>query len=538
MNIKTINQLEEAININGFYGICSDAEGNTKKYSLDKISGGELTSPFEKGDAENSAVLKGEYEGYSNKAISQTSMAVGAATTAGLKGWYYSAIDFTNNIITLSDKQPYALLGNLVGGAWSSGTPNISVGDKVSIVNNAKYDYCGEVKSISGNKVTLKSALPFNTLDIGTITVNNPDDWSIYLPEKESAGIIDFGGGALAEGVNTKATNIGSHAEGIQTHAYGQFSHTEGRETEAGYAAHAEGKETKAIGESSHAEGLRTKTIDIAGHAEGADTIAGQKGHAEGASCEALGYAAHAEGGLSKAIGQYSHAEGKECEAHANNSHAEGSGSKAIDQAAHAEGVRTEAGYVSHSEGYETKALGRYSHSEGGATSAIGQYSHAEGNATYVGTEDKEPPSASNTTELGYAAHVEGQSTVAIGNSSHAEGLKTKAAALGAHSEGGATSALCQYSHAEGYRTITNNTAEHASGKYNVSILKTADNTTADATQFSIGIGTSDTKRKNAFEVKQNGDIYIWINNQQYKLQDLLSTLLPQTTDGEENTTI
>ena len=68
-----------------------------------------------------------------------------------------------------------------------------------------------------------------------------------------------------------------------------------------------------------------------------------------------------------------------------------------------------------------------------------------------------------------------------------------------------------KYAHAEGRGNITNNEYEHASGKYNVSIPKTADNTTADATHFSIGIGTSekDAERKNAFEAKQNGDVYI-----------------------------
>lgn len=53
-------------------------------------------------------------------------MAVGAATTVGLKGWYYSNIDFTNKKITLSDKPTYILVGStLLNGGWTSGTPNI-----------------------------------------------------------------------------------------------------------------------------------------------------------------------------------------------------------------------------------------------------------------------------------------------------------------------------------------------------------------------------------------------------------------------------
>ena len=57
-----------------------------------------------------------------------------------------------------------------------------------------------------------------------------------------------------------------------------------------------------------------------------------------------------------------------------------------------------------------------------------------------------------------------------------------------------------EYSHAEGKGTITNNEAEHAEGKYNKSNINTI---------HSVGIGTSDTDRKNAIEIVQNGDVYI-----------------------------
>lgn len=437
-----------------------------------------IDSPIVKGDAENSAVLKGEYKGYSNKTISQVSVAVGAATTAGLKGWYYSAIDFTNNIITLSDKQPYALLDNLVGGAWSSGTPNISEGDKVSIVNNAKYDYCGEVKSISGNKVTLKSALPFNTLDIGTITVNNPDDWSIYLPEKESAGIIDFGGGALAEGVYTKATNIGSHAEGIQTHAYGQYSHTEGKETEAAYAAHAEGVKTKATGNDAHAEGHIT-------------TAKGDHSHAEGRETTAIGYASHAEGLYSIA----------------------GIGNRP------AASTVNDPGRYSHAEGNGTQASGNSSHSEGKHTLASGNFSHAEG---------------FNSEATEQCAHAEGSETHATKLGAHAEGARTEASGVSSHAEGIDSIANGRASHAEGLQTRASNEAEHACGMYNKS-TKSSDK--AQATQFSIGIGTFSVQ-KNAFEVKQNGDVYIegiggYEGNNSDEAEDVATLMSTPITDAE-----
>ena len=56
-----------------------------------------------------------------------------------------------------------------------------------------------------------------------------------------------------------------------------------------------------------------------------------------------------------------------------------------------------------------------------------------------------------------------------------------------------------KFSTAFGECAIANNDTEYACGRYNTS--------NAD-TQFSIGIGSSNTNRKNAFEVKQNGDVY------------------------------
>ena len=57
-----------------------------------------------------------------------------------------------------------------------------------------------------------------------------------------------------------------------------------------------------------------------------------------------------------------------------------------------------------------------------------------------------------------------------------------------------------------GQNNFTYNDSELASGKYNKS---TKNKYTYLATVFSIGNGKSTTVRHNAFEVKQNGDIYI-----------------------------
>ena len=91
-----------------------------------------------------------------------------------------------------------------------------------------------------------------------------------------------------------------------------------------------------------------------------------------------------------------------------------------------------------------------------------------------------------------------------------------------------------EYSFAEGQNTVANNRSEHAMGEFNES--NKASDTFGDSgnTLFSIGNGTSDTNRKNALEVMQNGDIYIYIKDandveQRICLNDLLTSLLWQT---------
>lgn len=91
-----------------------------------------------------------------------------------------------------------------------------------------------------------------------------------------------------------------------------------------------------------------------------------------------------------------------------------------------------------------------------------------------------------NNTVSGDYAHTEGQGCSANGDASHAEGKGTDV-------EG-------HYGHAEGLRTIVENNCEHAEGCYNVS------NT---GTRHSIGIGTSESDRRNALEVMDDGRVYM-----------------------------
>ena len=305
----------------------------------------------------------------------------------------------------------------------------------------------------------------------------------------------------VQKGSNGTANGDYSVAEGYSTKANGSYSHAEGNYTTAnGYYSHAEGSGTKANGNHSHAEGEST-------------TANGYYSHTEGQATSAMTECSHAEGYNTAANGKYSHAEGRSTQANGSSSHAEGRSTQANGSSSHAEGNNTTAsGESSHAEGNWTVANASSSHAEGNWTSASGQYSHAEGH---------------NTGAHGSGSHAEGYNTTAKGQYSHAEGSGTVASG--------------QYSHAEGYSTKANNQSEHASGQYNVS--SSASTTFGDSgnTLFSVGNGTANDASHNAFEIRQNGDIYI-VNKDgnDVRLQDEIGNIdvdqvLDDTTSASTN---
>lgn len=132
---------------------------------------------------------------------------------------------------------------------------------------------------------------------------------------------------------------VGQHVEGCSTRGIGRHVHVEGRDSIADVRySHAEGSHTIAGDMASHAEGFRTFAKGRYSHAEGSDTVCESNyGHSEGYDTTA-GYVSHAEGWSSKALGQASHAEGKGSNAFGNGSHAEGLSTSAYGSSSHAEG--------------------------------------------------------------------------------------------------------------------------------------------------------------------------------------------------------
>ena len=147
-----------------------------------------------------------------------------------------------------------------------------------------------------------------------------------------------------------------------------------------------------------------------------------------------------------------------------------------------AEGSNTTAsGICSHAEGDETTASGDFSHAEGLQTTAAQSYTHTEGY---------------NTSSNAPAAHAEGVSSTAAGQASHAEGYGTQAVGNNSHSGGYGANSLNNSSFSHGIYTIAKKDGEIAFGKYNKS---------SDDTVFSVGDGTADSARHNAFEITTSG---------------------------------
>lgn len=121
---------------------------------------------------------------------------------------------------------------------------------------------------------------------------------------------------------------------------------------------------------------------------------------------------------------------------------------------------------------------------------------------------------------------AQGYHTTTYGGSSHSEGWDSVTMASYSHAEGNNCITSGESSHAEGIFTNTSNKGEHSEGWYNVTRKNSTTFGDSGNTLFSVGNGTSANARHNAFEIRQNGDIYL---NDGSKLQDTVSATTANT---------
>ena len=367
---------------------------NVIKYPLLKRGGGDC--PFEKGESENSAVLKGG----NNQVISEGSVALGKDNFVGLKGWYYKAVQIGNDskvvYLYLTTEQQIPILvstANAVENQEKTIEVNLSKGDICSIINGDrqldKFEFrLNEMSTYGRISFTYKGKGTNPLSIIQNVEELKLEDYSVFCISKPSCGIVELSKCNIALGNNTKSLAESSVSIGLRSTAVGITSYAEGQDTIAvGECAHAEGAFTKSNGIASHAEGFGTQTEGLSAHAEGYNTLAtGGASHSEGSATKATGLHSHAEGDTTEASGEQSHAEGKQTIAEGEHSHSEGYWTKAHGKSSHVEGqglnnttYSVASGDYSHSEGFYTRAFGTGSHTEGAYTIAYNKGEHAEG---------------------------------------------------------------------------------------------------------------------------------------------------------------
>lgn len=171
------------------------------------------------------------------------------------------------------------------------------------------------------------------------------------------------------------------------------------------------------------------------------------------------------------------------CDAFGDCSFATGYGTLANARAASAEGYLTVAsGDFSHAEGRRSQSTGDYAHAEGTETISSGEASHSEGSANEAS---------------GRCSHAEGLSTEASGQYAHSEGFNAKSTGFCSHAEGQWTTASGYFSHASGQGTVADGNSQTAVGKYN---------TKDSGNLFSVGNGTGNNNRSDAFTVDNSGN--------------------------------
>ncbi len=430
--------------------------------------------------------------------------------------------------------------------AWGNITGTLSNQTDLSTVLDSKQDVL-----TAGNNITINGT----TISATDTTYSASDNIDITNNAIKAVGYrYETPNGAFAEGdrdiVEGSITWIKSTATGLMSHAEGT------RTVASGTASHAEGYYTNAIGSYSHSEGNKTVASGVGSHAEGYYTnVIGRYSHAEGYQTTASGENSHAEGSYANAIGDYSHAEGGHTQATKMYSHAEGCLTIAQNLAEHAEGVAN----VSHKASNNNGDAGNTQHSVGIAFNdysgnyrknafeimqngdayliGVGNYDgiHIKGETgapsglqtlqetvnskqATLKTGDNIKINNNTISALGYEYNsyinsiTNGYGCVASGLHSHSEGTACVAYGENSHTEGYQCHTLdaAFASHAEGIETEAYNIGEHAQGKYNISHYANISETQHEGnTIVSVGIGEA-SDRKNAFEIMQNGDIYVY----------------------------
>ena len=199
----------------------------TDKQTLNVYDGNKLVpvnANVIRGDGKNSIVAN---DLDTNTAISENVCSFGTNNMAGLRGYYWTSIDFSKKTIACATSH--------------SGNPEpcqYAVGDVISIVNGVKYNDCSKITAISTNSVTVDK-FPFTSVVSETAAFDN---YCIYCNKKPTVGSADLGKNAITFGDGNSAGNRSSFAAGRDNTIVGQYGFAAGRGNTVAYASFAAGR--------------------------------------------------------------------------------------------------------------------------------------------------------------------------------------------------------------------------------------------------------------------------------------------------------
>lgn len=472
---------------------------------------------FKNGDAisgimDNEDGTSGFYNGELCVSSGENSFASGFNTVSSGKGSFSSGRYLNNiylsgdvnattyNVLGIFDKGDFTYKGALMKGKVIFSQSLEPLAKIVSV-----QDQEGSVSITLDKTLNAESALTGD--EVFALSIVSATGNGSHAENSLSSGAYSH-----AEGYSTQSTGRGSHSEGEKTIASNYNAHAEGWYSKAsGDTSHSEGNRTEATGNNSHAEGQISLASGLTSHAEGYRTVAsGNDSHAEGYGSIASGYGSHSEGGIIPFLQFLFTGTG-------------GSTTYTVKPGSQISGEVKNQFYeflvpgkyllVQGDSGYDTKCKILTSQYQDGVCTVTTDATISDSDITDlpVGTNLSTAKGTSSHSEgsslaSGHTSHSEGMICIASGDASHVEGYLNIASGNYSHAEGNQTQSSGNSSHSEGIGTVARNDAEHAEGLYNKSVES---EDASIATIHTVGIGSSLSDRKNAREIKKNGDTYI-----------------------------
>ena len=318
---------------------------------------------------------------------------------------------------------------------------------------------------VNSDGIVINGGITANPTGADKDFIFGDDDFTYTGPGQEYKMFYDRGNGSFRvgniDGNHWDTRGSSSFAAGFNTRATGSAS------TAMGNLTTASGDNSTAMGRLTTASGFTSTAFGIATSATSNYTLA-------------TGSGTTASGNSSTAMGNLTTASGDNSTAMGNSTTASGSRSTAMGRSTIASGSNTTA------LGWGTEASNESSTAMGYFTTASGTYSTAMGRSTIA--------SGSNSLSTGINTTASGDVSTALGSNTIANGFYTTA--MGYY-----TTASASSSTAIGNTTIADESSSLAMGEYN-------DNTVTGEL-LTIGNGTGNTARTNAFEVYKNGNVVI-----------------------------